>query len=68
LEGIKIAWYPLLVCPACAIVSGILSMLLFQQIFLVLFTSILIYFIALMITKQIRLDDWAVFKRVIGIP
>ena len=67
LDGLKTAWFPLLICPSFALLGGILSMLLFQQIILVLLTSIVIYFIGLILTKQIRLDDWEVFKRVIGL-
>jgi O-antigen/teichoic acid export membrane protein len=67
LQGLKTAWYPLLVCPVCALASGIVSMLLFHQISLVLLTSLIIYIIALLLTKQIRLHDWRVFKKVIGI-
>ena len=55
--GIKGAFYTLILCTGCALLSGFLAKTLFQNIWVIGVISILFYFVSLLITMQFRRDD-----------
>ena len=67
LDGLKTNSYCVLLCPAIAIISGILSTLLFDPSWMILLSALILYFFFLYLTRQIRSSDWLVFKRISGL-
>lgn len=65
IKELKHNWYSLIICPFCAIVSVILSVALFINTWIVLLWAILLFFIFLMISGQLRRSDWAIIKAII---
>ncbi len=66
LEGLKRNSYSLLLCPALAILSGFLAIILFSKVLIILLSSLVFYFLFLYFTNQVRVSDWLVFKRITG--
>lgn len=66
IDRLKQNSYPLFLCPFFALVSGSLAFILFTQTWMILATALIMYFLFLMFSKQIRFNDWLVFKRVTG--
>jgi len=56
IEGLNHTWYPLIICLACAIISGIVVKMLIQNVWIMFPLSISIYIILLFITRQIKLN------------
>ncbi|MBB6109524.1 Membrane protein involved in the export of O-antigen and teichoic acid [Mucilaginibacter lappiensis] len=56
----------LLKCTACALISGILAKFLFQTFWLALLTSVVFYFLALSLTRQIKIADYKNFRKILG--
>lgn len=56
----------IIVCPGCALVSGYIAICLFNNIVLILISALLVFLFLLIVTKQIRIHDWLVIKRIIG--
>ena len=54
---LKNAWYQLIACTLCALLSGFLSRLLFPNSWVILPSAIVFYTTSLFITSQIRLTD-----------
>ena len=67
LEGLKNKSFSVLLCPAIAIISGILANLFFNSSWTILFCALIFYFFFLYFTRQIRSSDWHVFKRISGL-
>ena len=67
LDGLKDNSYSVLLCPVIALVSGFLATWLFNSTWMILFGSLFFYMLVLYFTKQIRVSDWIVFKRVSGL-
>lgn len=57
LAGLRGTFYSLVLCLVCAVGSGVLAKALFQNLWLALITSVLFYFISLLIIRQIRPRD-----------
>jgi O-antigen/teichoic acid export membrane protein len=51
------AWYPLITCTLCALLSGFLSRLFFKNSWVILPSAMVFYTASLLMTKQIRLTD-----------
>ncbi|GAB2831613.1 oligosaccharide flippase family protein [Ferruginibacter profundus] len=51
----------------CAITAGVLGNLLFSNVWLIFFASFLVYFLSLVLTRQIRRTHWYLFKQVTGL-
>ena len=66
LEGLRKNSFALLLCPALAILSGILATLLFNSVWIIFFSSLFFYTLFLYFTKQIQVSDWLVFRRITG--
>ncbi len=67
LRGLKKNSYAVLLCPAFAIVSGMLAIALFNTVLLVFIGALALYFLLLYSSRLIRPNDWVVFKRISGI-
>lgn len=57
-EGLRRVWVPLLSSTLCALASGFIAVLLFTDTGLILLSATGIYFIALFITRQLRISDY----------
>ncbi len=66
LEGLRKNSYALLLCPALAILSGILATMLFNSVWIIFLSALFFYALFLYFTKQIQVNDWLVFKRITG--
>jgi O-antigen/teichoic acid export membrane protein len=67
LKGLKMNSYAVLLCPVFAIVSGILATTIFNTTWVIVLSALLFYVLLLYFTKQIRFNDWVVFKRITGL-
>ncbi len=67
LNGLKKNSFSLLLCPACAIAGGLLASGLFQNTWALLFSAIFVFVILLILTRQLRRNDWPVIKRITGL-
>jgi len=65
--GIKKNRHSILICPIASFVSGFLSVLVFTNIYAILIMSIFIFFIILILTKQLRFADWQISRRIMGL-
>ncbi|HXS57436.1 MAG TPA: oligosaccharide flippase family protein [Hanamia sp.] len=65
--GFKKNILPFLLAPVVAIAAGSLSIHTFDNLALILFLSIFIFFFLLLFTKVLRKSDWLVFKKITGI-
>ena len=66
LPGLKKASVTVLICPAAAMASGLLATRLFDNILAVLFTAIGSFILLSVITRQLRISDQPVLKRIAG--
>lgn len=67
LKGLKQKSYPVLLCPAAALLSGFLATMLFTPAWLILLSSLCFFLILLYFTRQISVTDLLVLKRIAGI-
>jgi O-antigen/teichoic acid export membrane protein len=63
---LKNVWQPLLISICCAIISGIVPRFLFQNNYVILVLSVILYCVLLFLTKQISRADTTVFKRLLS--
>ena len=66
LAGLERSGFAILLCPIAAAVGGVAATQLFSNTWAILFTSVLIFFFLLLITKQVRRNDLPVLRRVTG--
>ncbi|RKR83529.1 O-antigen/teichoic acid export membrane protein [Mucilaginibacter gracilis] len=66
LKELRRSWRPLFICLLCAITSGIMARYLFQNVWLILLSAIMMYLIMLLPLKQIRLGDWQIIKHALS--
>lgn len=59
-------WLPLIICPASAILSGELAMAVFRGYWLIIPFAIISFTGLLIISRQIMVKDWLLFKKVFG--
>ena len=64
IDGLKKNSFCVLLCPFCALASGISASVLFTNIWLQLFSALFLFLLLVIITVQLRLSDWMVFKRI----
>jgi O-antigen/teichoic acid export membrane protein len=62
LVQLNTAWQPLVISTMCAIACGVIAKLLFQNGWLTLVASVVLYGVSLIATRQIRRDDLPAFK------
>ncbi len=67
LEGLWQRSYVVLLCPVLVFISGFAAYLLFSTAWLVLPVSICFYILLLYLTRQVRLSDWFIVKRITGL-
>ncbi|MEO7308264.1 MAG: oligosaccharide flippase family protein [Ferruginibacter sp.] len=67
MEGLKQNSYAILLCPAFALLSAGLAYLFFTDTVFIMISSLIIYFLCLVVSRQIRFADWLAFKRITGI-
>lgn len=67
LKGLRQKSYPVLLCPVLAIISGLLTTMLFANAWTALPSALITYFSLLIISGQIRRADWLVLKRIAGL-
>ena len=63
---LKTVWQPLVISISCAVLCGVISKMAFQNNWLVLISSTGLYALLLISTKQIRMADVSVFKRLLS--
>jgi O-antigen/teichoic acid export membrane protein len=55
-----------LLCPLFAITAGWLATVFFSQTWIILLTALIIYFLCLLFSRQLRFADWLAVKRIAG--
>lgn len=67
LKGLGKPGLAVLLCPACAIASALAASFIFDNNWLQLLAACSFYLLLLVMTRQLLLSDWSVFKRVTGL-
>lgn len=67
LEGVQQNSWPVLIAPACAWTSGLLATMFISNTWMILLSATGIFLLLLLITRQLRMADLAVLKRVAGL-
>lgn len=62
---LRTIWQPLIICTACAVMSGLVAGIVFSNMWLMILLSVLIYLVLLVITAQFRFSDAGNFRRLI---
>jgi O-antigen/teichoic acid export membrane protein len=65
--GLSKIWLPLLICPASAYLSGKLAMIVTSEYWLTIPLAILLFTGLLIISRQIVIKDWWLFKTALGV-
>ena len=67
LNGLTKNSFAVLLCPACAAVAGYAATILLNDPWAILITAIIFFLLLLLLCRQLRLSDWPVLKRVMGL-
>jgi O-antigen/teichoic acid export membrane protein len=65
-NGLNTAWQPLALCTLCALFSGFAAHCLFNNPIVVPLSAMVIYTITLLLTKQLRINDWKNFAHLLS--
>ena len=63
LHNVRNYGYSIIICPAASFISGTAAMLFFDNIFLIVIISVLLFFTILFFCRQLRFSDWLTIRR-----
>jgi O-antigen/teichoic acid export membrane protein len=66
ISKLKKSIYPIILCPLLAFISCVIATLLFQNVYIIALLSVFLFFILLILTRQLLLSDRQILKRLIG--
>jgi O-antigen/teichoic acid export membrane protein len=61
--GIRKSWKLLIIIPLFAVAADIISQIFFTNYWLILFAAVLLFMLALFISKQLYKNDWQLFRQ-----